>query len=214
MHVPDGLLAAEVWGAACLVAAGGVSLSVKRSSNQMGDRTIPVMGVTAAFIFAAQMFNFPVAAGTSGHLLGAMLAGLLLGPWAGSLALSLVLVIQCLLLGDGGLTALGANIFNMALAGVWSGYAVFRLIRKLFPGSRGLMTAVFAGSWISVEAAALLCGLELGLSGTYRMGPVLAAMTGVHAIIGLFEGLITAIIAGFLLRTRPVYLLSGSEGAQ
>ena len=145
----------------------------------MKDRMVPLMGVLSAFIFAAQMINFPVMGGTSGHLLGGVLAAVLLGPWAGAVVIASVLIFQCLVFQDGGLTALGANILNMALAGTLGGYFIYRVIAKLLGGRRGIVTGAVAAAWLSVVAAASLCALELALSGTSPLGLVLPAMAAV-----------------------------------
>jgi cobalt/nickel transport system permease protein len=164
---------------------------------------VPLMGVMCAFIFAAQMLNFPVLGGTSGHLLGGVLAAVLLGPSAAAVVLASVLLVQCLIFQDGGLMALGANILNMAIMGTFGGYAVFWMIYRLRPTARGFRAAVAAAAWFSVMLASAACALELALSGTAQLATVLTAMAGVHAFIGIGEALITMLVVEFVVRARP-----------
>ena len=180
----------------------GIGYSLKRATRVVKDRLIPLMGVMAAFIFAAQMLNFPVMTGTSGHLLGGVLAAVLLGPYAGAVVITVVLIVQCLVFQDGGLTALGANILNMGLIGTIAAYYVFKLLLMII-GKQGLLAAVAVAAWLSVVLASAACALELAISGTSPIAIALPAMTGVHALIGLGEAVITVLIVGFVLRTRP-----------
>ena len=163
---------------------------------------VPLMGVMAAFIFAAQMINFPVPGGTSGHLVGGVLAGVVLGPWAGTVVLALVLGVQCLVFQDGGLTALGANIVNMAIIGAWGGASLYDGVRKLTPRVNRLAAAAFC-AWASVVASSAACAAELALSGTSPLRIVLPAMLAVHVLIGIGEAILTAMILGFILKVRP-----------
>ena len=149
------------------------------------------------------MLNFPVAGGTSGHLLGGVLAGVLLGPGAAAIVIACVLTVQALLFSDGGVLALGANIFNMSFIGAVVGYAIYRSARKFLPGLRGRITAVFFAAWLSTVLAAVTCAGELSLSGTLPPGVVFPAMIGVHALIGIGEGLITSLVILAIARTRP-----------
>jgi cobalt/nickel transport system permease protein len=161
------------------------------------------MGVMAAFIFAAQMLNFPIAGGTSGHLLGAALAAILLGPWAGVLIMACVLIVQCLIFQDGGLLALGANVFNMGVVGSFVGYYVYWGFNKLVGSNRrGTLVGGFIGSWSSVFIASIVCAIELAVSGTSPLHITLPAMAGWHALIGIGEGLITTAVLSFVLATR------------
>jgi cobalt/nickel transport system permease protein len=204
MHIPDGFIntgtAVVTWAAS----AGGVGYSVRRLGRELEERQVPLMGVTAAFIFAAQMMNFTVAGGTSGHLLGAALATILLGPWAACLVLTAVLSAQALLFQDGGLVALGANIFNMAIVGVAVAWVVYHGLRLLL-GDKTWATFVsaFAAAWLSVVCASLVAAVELWLSGTSPAGVVFPAMGLVHMLIGIGEGLITAAVLAFLRAVRP-----------
>jgi cobalt/nickel transport system permease protein len=156
------------------------------------------------FIFAAQMLNFPVAGGTSGHFLGAVFSSVLLGPWAGFIIITLVLVVQCLGFADGGLTALGSNVFNMALIGALGGYAIFSTLYSSFKKSeKGFFVALAISSWLSVVLGATAAAVELALSGTSPLTLVLPAMAGVHAIIGIGEAIITTAAVSLILKTRP-----------
>lgn len=202
MHIPDGFLSIPVSAATGALSFGGLALAVRRLKNRIGDRLVPLMGVMAAFIFAAQMFNFPVAGGTSGHLLGGALAAIVLGPMAGTIALTVVLIVQCLLFQDGGLIALGANIFNMAIVGVWAAWSVFSAIRRM-AGRVGFYAAVFLAAWISVVLAATMCAVELGLSGTVPLATVVPLMVAVHALIGIGEGIITVLVVSFVRKVKP-----------
>lgn len=204
MHIPDGFLSTGVSVAAWVGSAGGLSYAVRRVDETFGERQVPLMGVTAAFIFAAQMMNFPVAGGTSGHLLGGALAAILLGPWAGMIVLTSVLAVQALLFQDGGLLALGANILNMSIIGTpiaWLTYAALR--RMLGERDWAAMVSGFAAAWLSVVVASLVAAVELAISGTSPWVVVLPAMGVVHALIGLGEGLITVAALAFLRATRP-----------
>lgn len=202
MHIPDGFLSTPVWAAAGAVSAGAVGYSLRKLNRSLEDNQIPLMGVTGAFIFAAQMVNFPIAGGTSGHLAGAVLAALLLGPHGAVLIMAAILVIQALLFADGGITALGANILNMGVIGSLAGYGVYRLLQRVLTGPRGGVTCAFLAAWIAVVLSSAGAAVEIGLSGTVPLRLVLPAMVGVHALIGIGEGLITAAALGFLLRVR------------
>lgn len=203
MHIPDGFLSTPVAAAGCLVAAGCVAYAVKATNRKMGEKHIPLMGVSAAFIFAAQMLNFPIAGGTSGHLMGAALAAILLGPWAGTLIMTCVLAVQCLIFQDGGLFALGANIFNMSIIGSFAGYYVYRGGTWLLGDRKGGKLAVSGlAAWFSVVVASVACAFELGISGTVPISVVLPAMGGIHALIGIGEGVITAAVLGLVLAIR------------
>jgi len=202
MHIPDGFLNAQTWAPAWIISAGGIGYSLKKAAKVVRDRMIPLMGIMAAFIFAAQMLNFPVMGGTSGHLLGGILAAVLLGPYAGAVVIAVVLLVQCLVFQDGGLTALGANIMNMALIGTIASYSLYVLLRKIL-GRRGFLAAVALASWLSVMLAAAACAVELALSGTSPLGVALPAMAGVHALIGIGEAVITTLVVSFVRKTRP-----------
>ncbi|MGB9804598.1 energy-coupling factor ABC transporter permease [Desulfofundulus sp.] len=201
MHIPDGFLAPQVWLSTSAVSAGALAGALAQTRKTLEERQVPLLGVMGAFIFAAQMVNFPVAGGTSGHLLGAALAAVLLGPWNAMLIMTAVLVIQMLFFYDGGLTALGANVLNMAVIAPWVAYGTYRLVAGLLRGNASRAVAVSLASWVSVMAAALACSLELALSGTVPLRIVLPVMMGWHALIGIGEALITTAAVAFVFRT-------------
>jgi len=203
MHIPDGFLSVPVSILLWLIAVLVVGYALKRVSADLGERQVPIMGVLAAAIFAGQMLNFAVAGGTSGHLVGAALAVIILGPWAATLVLTCVIAVQALIFQDGGLLVLGANIFNMAIVSVAVAYMVFRTVRRLV-GDRswGLLASGFLAAWASVEIAALGTALELSISGTSPANIAIPAMGGIHALIGIGEGLITAGALAFLSASR------------
>lgn len=201
MHIPDGFLDTKTWISLGVVSIGAAGVAVKQINKKFGDKQIPVMGVVAAFIFAAQMLNFPIGGGTSGHFMGAALASIILGPFTGILIMTTVLIVQCLVFQDGGLTALGANIFNMGIVGSFTSYYVYTVINKL--GKKGIFVGTFAGAWLSIVVAAAFCAVELAVSGTTPIRIVLPAMVAVHAVIGVVEGLITVSVITFILKVRP-----------
>jgi cobalt/nickel transport system permease protein len=204
MHIPDGFLSNEVAAAVAIPAVAAVAYGLRRAEVELDDRRVPLLGVTAAFVFAAQMLNFPVAGGTSGHFLGAALAAILLGPWLASLVLAVVLVVQAFVFADGGLTALGANVFNMGVVGGVVVGGLMLAARKALPNTRGALLAVAAaGAWLAVMAGAAACSIELAASGTVPLGTVLPAMLGVHAVIGAAEAVITVAAVSAVLATRP-----------
>lgn len=202
MHIPDGFLSAPVAAAAYAVSAVGVGLASRKVSQRLGEKHIPLMGVMGAFIFAAQMLNFTVAGGTSGHLVGGALLAILLGPWAGLLVMSSILLVQSLLFQDGGLLALGANVFNMGVLGSLAAYYIYRAVASLLPGDRGRAVGGFISAWSSVVLGSGAAALELAVSGTSPLAVVLPAMVGVHALIGIVEGSITVAVLSFVRATR------------
>jgi len=212
MHIPDGFLAVNTWAPAWVISIGGLTYCIKRLSSALKDKMIPLMGVLAAFIFAVQMLNFPVVAGTSGHLLGGVLAAVLLGPYAGAIVIAVVLAIQCLIFQDGGLTALGANIFNMSFVGTMGGYVIYNLIRKIIPNDKGILVGTAIAAWISVVLASSVCALELAISGTSPLRIVLPAMVLVHMLIGIGEAIISVLVVSFVLKTRPDLVYNKKEG--
>jgi len=192
MHIPDGFLNGATMAVTAAASTGGLGIALKAAGKKLGERQVPLMGMTAAFIFAAQMLNFPVLAGTSGHLIGAALAAILLGPWASIVIMSLVLSIQCFIFQDGGLLSLGANLFNMAVLAGPAAYIIYRTLgRILGDGSRARMISGFVAAWFSVVLAAVACSMELAASGTAPLRTVLPAMAGIYALIGVGEGLAT-----------------------
>jgi cobalt/nickel transport system permease protein len=206
VHIPDGFIDAPTSAAAGVVAVGGLAVCVRRSAEAMEDKQAPMAGLVAAFIFAVQMLNFPVAGGTSGHLLGGALAAVLVGPWLGALCVSVVLVVQALLFADGGLSAVGLNIVNMALVGTFVAYGIFLLLRRLVPKTRGGVVAASAGAaLLSVVFASLAFTLEYAIGGTggAALSRVAGAMIGVHFLIGIGEAIITALTVSAVLAVRP-----------
>src|SRR5512143_1740569 len=212
MHVPDGFLSLMISAFCWVITIVLDGIAISRTNKSLGERQVPLMGIMAAFIFAAQMINFPVAGGTSGHLLGGALAAITLGPWAAMLVMTSVIAVQGLLFQDGGLTVMGANILNMGLLTAVVGYGLYRAAVGRSRGAQ-LVTAGVA-AWLSVMTGALLTSLELWLSGTARLNIIIPAMLGVHAVIGLGEALITVAALQFILRTRPDLLSAGSPSAQ
>jgi cobalt/nickel transport system permease protein len=211
MHIPDGFLSLPValvlWALSVVV----VGYALRRASRDLGERQVPLMGVLAAAIFAGQILNFPVTGGTSGHLLGAALATILLGPWAAVLVLTTVVSVQALLFQDGGLLALGGNLFNMAVIGVSVSYMVFHSVQKLAGNrSQAVFLGGFAAAWLSIVVAALACAIELAASGTSQANFVIPAMGAIHMLIGIGEGLITIGALAFLKASRPDLLQAGS----
>ncbi|WP_336216417.1 energy-coupling factor ABC transporter permease [Nonomuraea sp. LPB2021202275-12-8] len=213
MHVPDGFFNAAVSISAAAVSAAGVAVCLRGAKRELDDRTAPMAGLVAAFIFAVQMLNFPVAGGTSGHLLGGALAAILVGPYTGVLCMTVVLLVQGLFFADGGLTALGVNIFLMGIVTVLVGWGVFKLITRFATGRAGVSAAAFVASLVSVPASALVFTVLFWIGGTapIEIGAVAAAMGGVHVLIGIGEGLITALTVGAVLAVRPD-LVYGARG--
>src|SRR3954452_20917916 len=192
MHIPDAVLEPRVVATTAVVATAGFAVGLRRLEGRLGDRTTVLMGTMAAFVFAAQMINFPVGMGVSGHLMGGTLAAIMLGPWAGAVVIGAVLIVQCLLFGDGGLTALGANFLNMGLIGAVGGYAIYAPTRRAIGGRAGGLGGAMVAAWFSVILASGAFAVELafsaGWSGFFRS---LSWMALVHAGIGLGEALVT-----------------------
>ncbi len=212
MHIPDGLLAPQVAAVTSVLAVAGYGFGLRRLTNQLRDRTIVLMGMMSAFVFAAQMVNFPVFPGVSGHLLGGVLASVLLGPWGGAGVIGAVLIVQCFLFADGGLTALGANFVNMGLLGSVVGYSIYASIRRTIGGPSGVLIGAMGAAWFSVILAAGAFSVELAASGPWSSFlPVLGWMALVHAAIGLGEALITGLVLQSILLTRPD-LIENPEG--
>ncbi|MEV8035853.1 energy-coupling factor ABC transporter permease [Streptomyces sp. NPDC002742] len=216
MHVPDGFINAPVSAATGVVAAGAIAVSLRGARRELDERTAPLAGLVAAFIFAVQMLNFPVAAGTSGHLLGGALAAILVGPYTGVLCVSVVLLMQGILFADGGLTALGVNITDMAIVTTVVSYALFRGLVKVLPRKRRSVTvASFVAALLSVPAAAVAFTLIYAVGGTtdVAISKVATAMVGVHVLIGVGEAVITALTVGAVIAVRPD-LVYGARGLQ
>lgn len=219
MHAPDGFINAPVSAAMGVIAVLGIALALRGARQQLDERTAPLAGLVAVFVFAMQMLNFPVAAGTSGHLLGGALAAILVGPYAGALAVAVVIIVQALLFADGGLSALGINIVNMGFVTVVVAWVVFRLVVRIGGTSRPVvLVGAFLAGFVSTPASALAFVAEyaVGGTGTIDLGAVLVAMTGVHLLIGIGEGIITMLTVGAVYLTRPdlVYGIRGNEVAE
>ena len=213
MHLPDGFLDAKTALLSSGVAAAGVSIALRQVRASLPPRQTPLLGLGAAFVFAAQMLNFPIAGGTSGHLVGGVLAAILLGPAGAVLVMTCVLIVQCLMFADGGLMALGANVFNMAVVDVCGGYFVFRLVRgiiRMEAHRATVFAAAFAG-WFGTVLASVVCAGELALSGTAPWSIAFSAMANVHLVIGLGEGLATGLIVHAVLRVRPQLVASHQQ---
>ena len=205
MHIPDGFLSVPVWAALDLAAIPSVGHFVRRTQRSFEDSRIPLLGVLGSFVFAAQMINFPVVAGTSGHLIGGALLAFTLGPSAATVVMTAILLVQALVLQDGGLLALGANVINMAVVGVWVGYLPMKLLGGR--GPRLQSVAAFLGGWLSLMAAALLAAAELSLSNMAPSGPLFVSMLGIHAVTGVAEGLITAATLTAIQRLNRSFVL-------
>ncbi len=206
MHAPDGFLNAGTAAATAVISAGAIGLALRQSRRDLPDRQTPLAGLTAAFVFAAQMVNFPVAAGTSGHLLGGLLAAVLLGPATGCLVVSVVVLLQALVFADGGLTAIGYNVLNMAVVTTFGGYALFLAFRRLLPRSAsGVVMAGGLAGGLSVVLGAMTFSLEwlFGATAPVPFDTVFGSMVGIHALIGVGEGMITAATLSAVLAVRP-----------
>ena len=214
MHIPDGFLSTLVSIILWLLTILVVGYALKRVSADLGERQVPLMGVLAAAIFAGQMLNFTVLGGTSGHLMGAAIATILLGPWAAILVMTCVVAIQALIFQDGGLLALGANIFNMGILGVLVSYFVYQTVKRLSGGrSWGIFAGGFSAGWLSIVVSALAVALQLAFSNTSPADIAIPAMAAIHALIGVGEGLITLGALAFVYSTRPDLLKSGVQEA-
>lgn len=216
LHIPDGFIDGPTSLVAGLLAILGVALCLKRTSATLDDREIPVVGLVAAFVFAAQMLNFPIANGTSGHLLGGVLAAVIVGPWAGALAVTVVVVVQAFLFADGGLSALGLNVVNMALVGTFVGYAIFVALRRVLGATTWSVTTSAGLAAFAVPiVASLVFVVEYAFGGNdaVSVGAVTASMVGVHALIGVGEGIITALAVGAVMAMRPD-LVYGARGVK
>jgi len=206
VHIPDGFINAPVSIAAGAASLTGIAVAVRKAADELEERAAPLAGLVAAYVFALQMLNFPVAAGTSGHLLGGVLAAVLVGPWTGAICIALVLLIQALVFADGGLSALGLNVLNMAFVGGLGGYVIFLALRRLLPRTKPMVvlaSGIAAG--LSVVLASIAFWIEYSVGGTTAvdLATVFAAMVGVHGLIGIGEGIITALTVGTVMAVRP-----------
>ncbi|HEY5727304.1 MAG TPA: energy-coupling factor ABC transporter permease [Acidimicrobiia bacterium] len=206
MHIPDGFINGTTSTAAGVVAAGGVGVAIRQTGRYMTERQVPLAGLVAAFVFAAQMFNFPVLPGMSGHLLGGVLAAVLVGPWAGLLIITVVLMVQAVFFADGGLSALGLSVVNMGLIGTLVGYLIYRAILRVAPRSAtGVTVSAGIAAFLSVPLAAMGFVVEYAIGGTApaSVGAVFTAMVGTHLLIGIGEGILTALVIGAVMTARP-----------
>ncbi len=203
MHIPDGFVDGKTAIAAATLSATGLGVALRRVRRELPARRIPFLGLAAAFLFAAQLVNFPVAGGTSGHLMGGVLVAVLLGPSAAVVVLATVLVVQCLLFGDGGLSALGSNLFDMGILGAGGGYGIYRVVAKRLRGLPGQLAALAFASWCSVVLAAMGCAGQLAWSRTVAWSAAFPIMTTVHMVVGLGEGAISALVFLAIHRVRP-----------
>ena len=206
MHAPDGFLEPRVAVVTAIISLVIIGLALRHAARELEDRQVPLAGIAAAFVFAAQMVNFPVAAGTTGHLLGGALAAILLGPWVGALVVTVVVVVQALLFADGGITALGPNVLNMAIVPAFAGWALFLLFRRVLPrSSAGVVGAAGLASGVTVALSATAFSLEwlFGASAPVPFDTVFGAMVGVHSLIGIGEGVLSALVVAAVLAARP-----------
>jgi cobalt/nickel transport system permease protein len=203
MHIPDGFLTNRIAVSLDVISAAGILYATRRVKLDFSGRMVPIMGVLGAFVFAAQMLNFPIFGGTSGHLVGGSLLAILLGPMAGSMTMATVVIAQALFLQDGGVVALGANIFNISAVTSFSGYAVFKLLGGRTGGGKRLLFAGFLAGWASLMISSACCAFEMGLSGAIPLHIGLTTMLGYHAVVGVVEGMLTAGVLSFLFKVRP-----------
>lgn len=209
MHIADGLLNLSTCVATGAASAGALAYGVKKTKTELDEKQVPLLGMTAAFIFAAQMINFPVLPGTSGHLMGGVLAAVLLGPWAAGIIMTTVLAIQALFFGDGGIIALGANVFNMAFVATFGGYYIYKLFSKL-----NNKFAIFAGAWTGVVLSSVAAALEIANSGVLPLNQILLPIIGVHMVIGIGEGLITVVVVSYLQKVKSNINVMGTNNEE
>ena len=219
MHIPDGFINGATSAGFGIAAAGGLGAALRQTGKYLSDRQVPLAGLVAAFVFAAQMVNFPVISGMSGHLLGGVLAAVLVGPWAGFVVVSVVLMVQGTFFADGGLSALGLNIVNLGFLGAVGGYAVYRMLLKVMPkNDRGVILGAGIAAGVAVPVAAMGFVLQYAIGGTtdVSVGSVFTAMLATHILIGIGEGIITAMVIGAVVRSRPdlVYGAPAYTGAR
>jgi len=212
MHIPDGFIDLKTAVATGALSAGGLAGAIYGVKKYFKARVIAMMGVMSALIFALQMINFTIPGGTSGHLLGGALAAIILGPHAGAIVIAVVLIVQALVFMDGGIVAIGSNIFNMAIIGVYGSFLIYWLLSKISKSRWMFFVAAGIASWLSVVIASFFAALELGISGTYALGITIKAMLGVHAVIGLGEAAITIAVITFINRVRPELILTRDGG--
>lgn len=203
MHIPDGFLDVKTAISSAVISAGAIGYSIKQTKNTLNERQVPMLGVMAAFIFAAQMVNFPIAGGTSGHLIGATLASITFGPWASILIMTSVLLIQGFVFQDGGISALGGNILLMAVVASLVGYGVYKLLAGTQASRTRILISTFIAGWTSTFTASLAATLLISISGTVPLNIAFPAMAGWHSLIGIGEGLITSFVVAYLAKVKP-----------
>ena len=203
MHIPDGFLSPPVWGTCDVVSGTFLIYALRQVGRRLEEKAIPLMGVLAAFVFAAQMVNLPIAGGVSGHFLGGALVGILLGPWSGLVLMATVLSVQCFLLQDGGMAALGANILNMGILGSWGAYWVWRGVSALTKSPRGLFWSGFVSAWVTIVLSSLSCASMLSISRVVAWKLSFSLLGGVHALLGILEGLVTGTVLTSMSKVRP-----------
>lgn len=208
MHIPDGFVDLKTAITTGVLSTGGLAVSIFNVKKIFKAKVIALMGVMASLIFALQMINFTIPGGTSGHLLGGALVAIILGPFAGSIVLTVVLIVQAFVFMDGGIVALGSNVFNMAICGVLCAYLIYYLFQKISSKKWLFYISVAAASWMSVVFASFIAALELGISGTYDIGLTIKAMVFVHMVIGAGEAAITTAIIVFIDRIRPELIIT------
>ena len=211
MHIPDGFLDAKTAIATGAFSLAGLGSALRHAGRHLPVLKIPLIGLAGAFIFVAQMLNFPVAGGTSGHLLGSTFAAILLGPSAAIIVMSSVLIVQALIFADGGILALGANIFNMAIIAPLFGFITYRGLRFFLKGEQGRLVAAGVASWFATVVAAIFCAGELAWSGTVDWSGAFPAMAGVHMLTGLGEAIITMLVIAAISSMRPELLIDSDD---
>lgn len=213
MHIPDGFLGGGIEAAMGVLSTGVLGYSLRKTYRRVDKEQVLALGATAAFVFSAQMVNFEVAMGTSGHFVGALFAAILFGPFLANILMTVLLVVQMAVFQDGGLLALGANVFNMGVAGIFGGYLVYGLMKELVGGRYGILVGAFAAGWVSVVLAAIFCALQLGLSGVFSLPALLGSMLSVHIKIGVAEGLLTLMLVGMVVRMQPAVVADADGSA-
>jgi cobalt/nickel transport system permease protein len=214
MHIGDGIMAPPIWVLGYIIAIPVVAYATKKTGNTLGNTQIPILGVLAAGIFVAQMLNFPVGGGTTGHLVGAALAAVLLGPYAAVVILTIVLIVQAFLFGDGGVTALGLNIVNMAILSSFVAYAVYAFGKTITSRKAGTYITIFIAAWTSIVLSAAMCGIELGISAAlspeYGIPLIIAVptMAITYMFIGIGEGIVTVLVVVYIAAVRPDIILT------
>lgn len=203
MHIPDGFLTPQVWGGASIVSGAFLAFALRRLNQTLEEKAIPLMGVLAAFVFAGQMINLPVGGGTSAHFLGGTLVSALLGPWGGLVVMAVVLMVQCFIFQDGGVAALGTNIFILGVIGSMAGGILFQALRRIIKGKRSLFWSGFIASWLAVVASAISCAFILSTSHVVSFKVGMSLIGGVHVLFGLVEGFVTGTVLETIANRRP-----------